>query len=62
VDNLSETRRVDGQKAMELLWSCVRQRGDLPVFSEVVSAIIAAMRGDDDREFNMLRLSPKTRR
>jgi HD-like signal output (HDOD) protein len=40
-------------KTMELLWSRVRQRGDLPGFSKVVSAIIGAMRGDDDREFNM---------
>ncbi|WP_233575619.1 HDOD domain-containing protein [Noviherbaspirillum saxi] len=40
---------------MELLWSRVRQRGDLPGFSKVVSAIIGAMRGDDDREFNMTR-------
>lgn len=40
-------------ETMELLWSRVRQRGDLPGFSKVVSAIISAMRGDDDREFNM---------
>lgn len=38
---------------MELLWSRVRQRGDLPGFSKAISAIIAAMRGDDDRELNM---------
>lgn len=38
---------------MELLWTRVRQRGDLPGFSKVVSAIIGAMRGEDDREFNM---------
>lgn len=37
---------------MELLWSRVRQRGDLPGFSKVVNAIISAMR-DDEREFNM---------
>ncbi len=41
------------EKTMELLWSRVRQRGDLPGFSKVVSAIIGAMRGDDDREFSM---------
>lgn len=38
---------------MDLLWSRVRQRGDLPGFSKVASAIIGAMRGEDDREFNM---------
>lgn len=41
------------EKTMELLWSRVRQRGDLPGFSRVVGAIIGAMRGDDDREFSM---------
>lgn len=46
---------VSAEKTMELLWSRVRQRGDLPGFSKVVSAIIGAMRGDDDREFNMTR-------
>jgi HD-like signal output (HDOD) protein len=46
---------VNGDKTMELLWARVRQRGDLPGFSKVVGAIIGAMRGDDDREFNMTR-------
>lgn len=44
---------VRAEKTMELLWSRVRQRGDLPGFSKVISAIIAAIRDDDDREFNM---------
>ncbi len=47
------TGPVSAEKTMELLWSRVRQRGDLPGFSKVVGAIIGAMRGDDDREFNM---------
>ncbi|HYD94258.1 MAG TPA: HDOD domain-containing protein [Noviherbaspirillum sp.] len=47
--------RADADRTMELLWSRVRQRGDLPGFSKVVSAIIGAMRGDDDHEFNMTR-------
>lgn len=46
---------VNAEKTMALLWSRVRQRGDLPGFSKVVTAIIGAMRGDDDREFNMTR-------
>lgn len=41
------------EKTMELLWTRVRQRGDLPGFSKVVNAIVGAMHGDDDREFNM---------
>lgn len=44
---------LHADQTMELLWSRIRQRGDLPGFSKVVSAIITAMRGDDDREFNM---------
>ena len=46
---------VSAEKTMRLLWSRVRQRGDLPGFSKVVSTIIGAMRGDDDREFSMTR-------
>jgi HD-like signal output (HDOD) protein len=44
---------VSADKTMALLWSRVRQRGDLPGFSRAVSAIVGAMRGDDDREFSM---------
>ncbi|WP_019139658.1 HDOD domain-containing protein [Noviherbaspirillum massiliense] len=44
---------ASAEKTMELLWSRVRRRGDLPGFSKVISAIIQAMRGDDDREFSM---------
>lgn len=51
--NIVDQARAD--KTMELLWTRVRQRGDLPGFSKVVGAIIGAMRGDDDREFNMTR-------
>ena len=43
------------EKTLDLLWNRVRQRGDLPGFSKVVSAIVGAMRGEDDREFNMTR-------
>jgi HD-like signal output (HDOD) protein len=50
---MSKTEAASAEKTMELLWLRVRQRGDLPGFSKVVGAIIGAMRGDDDREFNM---------
>lgn len=43
----------DSKAMLDLLWARVRQRGDLPGFSKVVSAIVGAMRGDDEREFNM---------
>lgn len=41
------------EKTLDLLWKRVRQRGDLPGFSKVVNAILGAMQGDNDREFNM---------
>lgn len=41
------------EKTLELLWSRVRSRGDLPGFSKVINSIIGAMRGDNDAEFNM---------
>jgi HD-like signal output (HDOD) protein len=47
------TLAVSADKTLELLWTRVRQRGDMPGFSKVVSAIVGAMHGEDDREFNM---------
>ncbi|MEN3367820.1 MAG: hypothetical protein V7606_5094 [Burkholderiales bacterium] len=44
---------ADAKKSMDLLWSQVRQRGDLPGFSKAVSAIIGAMCGTDNREVSM---------
>ena len=46
---------ADPANTLELLWTRVRQRGDLPGFAKVVSAILGAMRGDEDRDFNMTR-------
>lgn len=43
------------EKTLELLWSRVRSRGDLPGFSKVVNSIIGAMHGDNDNEFSMTR-------
>jgi HD-like signal output (HDOD) protein len=43
----------DAGQTMELLWSQVRQRGDLPGFSKAVSGIIDAMCGTDNREYSM---------
>lgn len=50
---LPQAAAVSPEKTMELIWARARQRGDLPGFSKVVTAIIGAMRGDDDRDFNM---------
>jgi HD-like signal output (HDOD) protein len=53
MSTLVSNESMSAEQTMKLLWSRVRQRGDLPGFSKVVSAIIGAMRGDDDREFSM---------
>ncbi|RJG07271.1 HDOD domain-containing protein [Noviherbaspirillum cavernae] len=53
--SIPRTETVSADKTMSQLWARVRQRGDLPGFSKVVRIIIGAMRGDDDREFNMTR-------
>ncbi|WP_293777726.1 HDOD domain-containing protein [uncultured Oxalicibacterium sp.] len=50
-----ETPSLNAEKTLELLMTRVRQRGDLPGFSKVVSAIVGAMQGEDDREFSMTR-------
>ena len=51
--NMMQTGTPNPEKTLDLLWSRVRQRGDLPGFSRVIGAIVGAMRGDNDREFNM---------
>jgi HD-like signal output (HDOD) protein len=40
-------------KTLELLRTRVRQRGNLPGFSKAIAAILAAMHGEDEREFSM---------
>jgi HD-like signal output (HDOD) protein len=51
--NTLSTSVGNSKETLDLLWARVRQRGDLPGFSKVVSSILTAMRGEDDREFNM---------
>lgn len=49
------TIAANPEEILELLWARVKERGELPGFSKVVNAILAAMRGDGDRDFNMIR-------
>ena len=44
---------LNAGKTLELLWKRVRERGDLPGFAKVVSAIRDEISGEDDHEFNM---------
>jgi HD-like signal output (HDOD) protein len=49
----SSVQIADSAKTMELLRTRIRQRGNLPGFSKAISAIMAAMHGEDEREFSM---------
>ena len=51
----STTAVANSEEILLLLWARVKERGDLPGFSSCVSAILRAMRGDGDRDFNMTR-------
>src|ERR1700712_5469574 len=42
-----------GDVTLALLWERIRQQGDMPGFTKAVSAILGAMRGEDEREFSM---------
>lgn len=47
------TPATHGEASLALLWERVRQQGDMPGFTKAVSAILGAMRGEDDHGFNM---------
>lgn len=53
--NTHDSIALSPERTLDLLLTRVRQRGDLPGFSKVVSAIVGAMHGEDDREFSMTR-------
>ncbi|MFC0251805.1 HDOD domain-containing protein [Massilia consociata] len=38
---------------LSLLWERIRRQGDMPGFSKAINAILASMRGEDEREFSM---------
>lgn len=40
---------------LALLWERVRQRGDMPGFTRAVDAVLASLRGEDERGFSMTR-------
>jgi HD-like signal output (HDOD) protein len=42
-----------GDATLALLWERIRQRGDMPGFTKAIHAILGAMRGEDEGEFNM---------
>ncbi|MEW6020581.1 MAG: HDOD domain-containing protein [Pseudomonadota bacterium] len=42
-----------GQATLDLLWERIRRQGDMPGFTRAINAILASMRGEDEREFSM---------
>ncbi|MRW94139.1 HDOD domain-containing protein [Duganella sp. FT80W] len=44
-----------GAKTLGELGDCTRRRGDMPGFAKAITAILGAMRGEDEQEFNMTR-------
>lgn len=50
---MSAVQRADGGQTLALLWERIRMQGDMPGFAKAVSAILGAMRGEDENDFNM---------
>jgi len=46
-------RTSRGDATLALLWERVRRRGDMPGFTRAINAILASMRGEDERDFSM---------
>ena len=46
---------AQGDATLADLWECTRRRGDMPGFAKAITAILGAMRGEDEQEFNMTR-------
>jgi HD-like signal output (HDOD) protein len=44
---------ANGDATLALLWERVRRQGDMPGFAKAIGAILGAMRGEDEREFDM---------
>ena len=44
---------MTAETTLALLWERTRRQGDMPAFTKAISAILGAMRGEDEHEFNM---------
>jgi HD-like signal output (HDOD) protein len=49
--NIDRSPKADATLA--LLWERTRRRGDMPGFTRAINAILASMRGEDERDFSM---------
>ncbi|QGZ37608.1 HD-like signal output (HDOD) protein [Pseudoduganella flava] len=44
---------VLGNQTLALLWERTRRQGDMPAFAKAISAVLGAMRGEEDGQFSM---------
>lgn len=51
--NVQPLARPSAESTLSLLWERVRRQGDMPGFAKAISAILGAMRGEDEQEFSM---------
>ncbi len=49
----NQPRTMTGDQTLSLLWERIRRQGDMPGFTKAINAILGAMRGEDEHEFNM---------
>ena len=49
----SHDRAPTADATLSLLWERTRRQGDMPGFTRAINAILASMRGEDEREFSM---------
>jgi HD-like signal output (HDOD) protein len=47
------THSPKADATLALLWERIRRRGDMPGFTRAITAILASMRGEDERDFSM---------
>jgi HD-like signal output (HDOD) protein len=47
------TADANAAATLSLLWERTRRQGDMPGFTRAINAILASMRGEDEREFSM---------
>lgn len=50
---ITTARSAKAQATLALLWERIRRQGDMPGFTKAINAILASMRGEDERDFSM---------
>jgi HD-like signal output (HDOD) protein len=51
--SITVQRSAKADATLSLLWERIRRRGDMPGFTRAVNAILASMRGEEERDFSM---------